>query len=181
MTETTWALLRNLLVDRYGHFQARLTRHFGSRDLANETLHETWLHLHRQGDAGSVHSPPAFLMRIAKNIAKDRQRAEQRRARNSEIKAALEIADPAPSPEQAVQDRRDFEIMERAILELPDRMRAILIASRIEGLAHQEIANRLEISRRTVFYELKRAVAYLETRIENNEPPNCTYKPPESS
>lgn len=181
MTGTTWASLRDLLVDRYADFRSRLTRQLGSEDLANDTLHETWLHLHRQDDAGPVRSAPAFLMRIAENIAKDRQRAERRRARRSEIDAALEIADSAPGPEQAAQSRFDLRLVERAIRELPERARVILIASRLEGLSHQTIADRLGISRRTVLYELKRAVAYLDVQLENKNPSDCTPEPPESS
>jgi RNA polymerase sigma factor (sigma-70 family) len=180
VTGTAWALLRDLLVDRYGDLRARLTRQFGSEDLANETLHETWLHLHRPGDAGAVRSAPAFLLRIAENIARDRLRAE-RRARRSEIKAALEIADPRPGPERAVQACLDLEILERAISELPERTRRILVASRLEGLSHQAIADRLGISRRTILYELKNAVTHMDARLENREPANCAFKPLESS
>ena len=47
MAETTWALLRDLLTDRYTEFKVRLTRRLGSEELASESLHETWLRLHR--------------------------------------------------------------------------------------------------------------------------------------
>ncbi len=181
MTGMPWAALRELLVNRYEDFRVRLTRQFGSEELASETLHETWLRLHRQGEAGSVHSPAAFLMRIAANIAKDRQRAERRRARRSEIDAALEIADPAPGPAQEAQARLDLKMAERAIMELPVRTRAILIASRLEGVSHQAIADRLGISRRTVLYELNRAVAHLDAQLDNNVSSDCTHEPRESS
>jgi len=80
MTGTTWALLRDLLVERYADFKARLTRQFGSEEPANATLQQTWLHLQRQsetgsvprsGESGPVRNPPAFLVRVAANIAKD--------------------------------------------------------------------------------------------------------------
>jgi RNA polymerase sigma factor (sigma-70 family) len=190
MTGATWALLRDLLVERYADFKARLTRQFGSEELANETLHQTWLHLQRQSEIGSapslgesdpIRNPPAFLVRVAANIAKDRQRAERRHARHAEIDAALEIADPAAGPFELVRARSDLKIVERAIGELPERTRTILIASRLEGLSHQTIADRLGISRRTVFYELSKAVTYLEAQLENNRSSSCTHETPESS
>src|ERR1700753_3637331 len=98
MTETTWAHLRGLLADRYDEFKARLTRHFGSEELASESLHETWLRLHREDDIGAVRNPSAYLLRIVVNIAMDSLRVERRRARRSEIQAALEMADDAPDP-----------------------------------------------------------------------------------
>jgi len=181
MAGMTWAVLCDLLAERYGDFRTRLTRQFGSEELASETLHETWLHLQRQGDAGPIQSGPAFLLRIAANIAKDRRRAERRQALRSEINAALEIADPAPGPAQEAQARLDLDVVERAIRELPERTRIILIASRLEGLTHQAIADQLGISRRTVLYELNRAVAHLDARLENNVSSGCAYEPPESS
>ncbi len=181
MTGTTWTGLRDLLTNRYEDFKIRLTRQFGSEELATETLHETWLHLHRPGSAGQLQNPPAFLMRIAANIAKDRQRSERRKAGRSEIDAALEIADPAPGPAQATQARIDLQAVERAIAELPERTRAILVASRLDRLTHQHIADRMMISRRTVLYELNRAIAHLEARIEDNPLSDCAREAPKSS
>lgn len=181
MTETTWALLRGLLTDRYDDLKARLTRHFGSEELASESLHETWLRLHRDDEIGAVRNPPAYLLRILVNIAMDRLRADNRRARRSEIQAALEIADDAPDPSREAQGRIELQALERAIKELPERARAILVASRLEGLTHQAIAQRFGISRRTVLYELERSVGLLEARLERNSATGCTDEPPESS
>jgi RNA polymerase sigma factor (sigma-70 family) len=181
MAETTWALLRGLLADRYEDFKARLTRHLGSEELASESLHETWLRLHREDDIGAVRNPPAYLLRIVVNVAMDRLRVENRRARRSEIQAALEIADHAPGPAREAEARLELRALESAINELPERARAILIASRLDGLTHQAIAKRLGISRRTVVYELERTVALLEAQLEKNPPTGCAPKPPESS
>ncbi|WP_165421053.1 sigma factor [Bradyrhizobium sp. Leo170] len=86
------ALQRSPELTRYlwPDLRARLTRQLGSEDFAEEALHETWLHLHRDSDPGQIQSPSAFLARIAENIAKDRLRAE-RRARRVEIEAALSV------------------------------------------------------------------------------------------
>lgn len=165
MTEITWALLRDLLVDRYEDFRAHLTRRFGS-DLAGESLNETWLRLHRRDEAGPVRSPPAFLMRIAINIAKDRRRAEHRRLAHADMEAALEIADPAPGPAEKVQARLELKLVQQAIKNMPERTRAVLIAARVEGLAHDAVARRLGISRRTVFYELRRAAKHLDAHLD---------------
>jgi RNA polymerase sigma factor (sigma-70 family) len=173
MTETTWTALRDLLILRYDDFRKRLTRQFGSDEIASETLHETWLRLDRPGDAGQVRSPPAFLMRMAANIAKDRQRAERRRTGRSEPDGVLAVADPAPDPARTVQARLDLRKVEAAIAELPKRTQAILTASRLHGMTHQAIADKLGISKRTVLYELKQAVARLDARLENISESDC--------
>lgn len=173
MTGTSWIALRELLVHRYDELKKRLTRQFGSEEIASETLHETWLHLQRDGDAGPVHSPRAFVLRTAANLAKDRQRAERRRAKRSEIDDALQVPDTAPDPARIAQARIDLDIVKTAIAELPARTQAILFASRLQGLSHQAIAEQLGISRRTVLYELKRAVIHLEARLEKNSDSDC--------
>jgi RNA polymerase sigma factor (sigma-70 family) len=178
MAETSWAALRQLLVEQYEEAKLRLTRRLGSEELASESLHETWLRLNNVGDAGSVERPFAYLLHIAFNIARDRLRAESRRARPSEINAVLGVADPAPGPEAQTAARLELAVLARAISDLPERSRTILLASRVEGLTHQAIASRLGISKRTVQYELERTVRVLEARVDKND---CASKPAESS
>jgi RNA polymerase sigma factor (sigma-70 family) len=183
MAETTWALLRDLLTDRYTEFKAKLTRRLGSEELASESLHETWLRLHRPGHVGSIEHPSAYLLRIAINIATDRLRAESSRARRSEIDAVLGTGEGSPDPALELQARLELRIVERAIRGLPDRPRVILIASRLEGLTHQAIAKQLGISRRTVLYELKRAVEYLDAQLDSEgySSSDCAPTPPDAS
>lgn len=180
MEEMTWGLLRAQLAERYDDIKARLTRRLGSEELASESLHETWLRLHRQGNAGPIMHPSAYILHVATNIARDALRSESRRLRRSEVNAALNIADSAPGPAEIQEARGELEAIERAILQLPERQRAVLMASRLEGLSHQEIANRLGISKRTVLYDLRRAVAHLEASLDGNVG-NCIPEPTETS
>ncbi|MBV8927053.1 MAG: sigma-70 family RNA polymerase sigma factor [Bradyrhizobium sp.] len=180
MPETTWVILRNLLVDRYDDFRNQLTRRFGP-DVAQESLHETWLHLHRSDETAPIRSPLAFVMRVATNIARDRRRAEGRRLAHAEIEAALEIADPAPGPADQTQTRIELGLVQQAIKTLPERTRSVLIGARIDGLAHDALARRLGISRRTVFYELRRAAEHLDAHLGKNGGSACTPDADETS
>ena len=192
----TWAALRELLTDRYDDFRTRLTRRLGSEELANESLNETWLRLHRHDDAGMVQSPAGYVLRMAVNIATDHRRAENRHARRSETRAALEIPDPAPGPAREAEARLQLEALRHAIETLPERTREILIAARLQELPQQEIADRLGITTRMVRFELRRALdhceAYLEknaamdfpcgssqTSIDKSNPPLFVPRPPE--
>jgi RNA polymerase sigma-70 factor (ECF subfamily) len=173
--------LRELLVVRYADFKARLTRQFGSEDIAIESLHEAWIRLGREGSAGPIHSAPAYLLRTAANIALDLLRARHRRAPRSDIDALLQVVDPAPDPSQAAAARLEFEVVERAIRSLPPRARTILLASRLEGLTHQQVADRLGISRRLVLYDLKRAIELLDAALANHRPAGCAERAQEST
>jgi RNA polymerase sigma-70 factor (ECF subfamily) len=56
----------------------------------------------------------------------------------------------------------------RAVSRLPERRRAILLAASVDGLPHQEIAGRWGISRRTVLVELRRALDFLESELQED-------------
>lgn len=165
MSDTSWATLRQLLVERYDVLRIRLTRRLGSADLASETLHETYLHLDRSGPLGHVRNPDALLFRVAANIAADHNRRERRLAKQRDIRALLTVPDEAPSPAQITEMRQEIACLEAAIEELPPRRRTILLLSRIEGVPLRKIAARLEISQRLVEIELKHALDHCAERV----------------
>lgn len=169
MSETTWAALRALLVDRYGDLRRRLAHRLGSADLAAETLQETWLRLERPGNAGIVNRPEAYLFRVALNVAADRRDADRRRLALSEVEALLQSDDDELDPERVADARSEIANLARALEELPVRCRAIFTAARLEGLPHKMIAARFGISTRMVERELKRALEHCGQRLGREE------------
>jgi RNA polymerase sigma-70 factor (ECF subfamily) len=165
VSETSWESLRELFLVKYESFRARLRRRLGSDDLAQESLHETWLQLARPATAKSVIRPDSYLFGMALNVAAGLRRVEARNASRRELDAAIDLADEAAGPYEAVESRFDLEELERAIRELTPRRRAILLAARIQGLPTQTIADKLRLSRRTVEIELKRAVEFCAARL----------------
>ena len=171
MSETIWAALRQRLAEKYDDFRSVLKGRLGSEDLARETLHETWLHLDRIDDVGAMRSPDAYLMRVALNLATDRER-KSRRLRRSEINAILDsVIDEAPGPAERLQARRELAAFGRAIAELSERRRAILIAARLDETPHQEIAERFGISKRMVQIELKNALQHCRHALDEGDEP----------
>jgi RNA polymerase sigma-70 factor (ECF subfamily) len=166
MTETTWTTLRQVLADRYDDLRHQLARRLGSEDLARETLHETWLHLHRKGGGEAIGSPVGYLLRTAFNIAIDRGRKASRLARRLEIKAVLELPDETPGPAEFAEARQEISALERALEELTPRRRMILLASRLEGTPLRQIADQLGISQRMVEIELKHALDHCAARLD---------------
>lgn len=162
MTETTWASLRALLVERYGTLRRRLAHRLGSMDLAAETLQETWLRLERPGNPGPVQRPEAYLFRVALNIAADRRDADRRRLALSEIELLLHADDDELDPERITAARNDVAVLVGILDELPPRCRAIFVAARFEELPHKTIAARFGISTRMVERELKRALEHCD-------------------
>ena len=58
---------------------------------------------------------------------------------------------------------------EQALAELPARTREVFRLSRQEDLAYEEIAERLGITKRMVKYHLRKALIYLDRRVNGND------------
>jgi RNA polymerase sigma-70 factor (ECF subfamily) len=77
----------------------------------------------------------------------------------------LHIADEAPDAQQVFEGRAEILRLSKIIAKLPERQRAVLLASRIEGVSRQEIAERFGISVGMVDKELQQAQEYCATRF----------------
>lgn len=168
VSDKIWERLRDRFATKYDSLRARLRRRLGSDDLAQETLHETWLQLARAGKPRSVQNLDSYLFGMALNVAANLKRGEARHASRLEIEAALEFADEAARPGEAVEARLDLEALERAISELPPRRRVILLAVRVRGVQIQEVADKLGLTRRSVEMELKRALEHCAGRLDRS-------------
>jgi RNA polymerase sigma-70 factor (ECF subfamily) len=152
------ARLRGQLVENYDGLIKKLTRRLGSSEFAYEALHETFLRLDRVTDAVPVRSPADYIFRTAINIAKDRQKAQNYRVSASEIDALLDVRDDGPDPARVVEARSEIEAFKRALAGLPERPREVLRSISMEGKSAHEVAERLQVSVRTVESDLKLAL-----------------------
>ena len=82
-----------------------------------------------------------------------------------EVEGLLHIADEAPDALQVFESRADMQRLSRIIANLPERQRAILLASRVEGASRQQIAERFGISVGMVDKELQQAQEYCAARF----------------
>ncbi len=164
MSETTLGALRQLLVDRYDEIKAKLTQRIGSADLAGDALQDTWLRLTLAETLGPVRSLESYLFRTVFNVAQERRRSERRFLSTVEIQKLLFLVDESPNPEQAAEARSELEALETILSEMPARRRLILLMARMDGLARQEIADRLGVSLRLVSKELSLAHEYCVAR-----------------
>jgi RNA polymerase sigma-70 factor (ECF subfamily) len=181
MSEVNVRALRDLLLTDYSVIDRQLTRKLGSADLASDVLQETYLRLEGMDELGSVRSPKAYLFRIALNIANDRRRTESRRLTAQEVDCLLDIPDDRPSPAREIEYRSEFDVLKRAIAELPERRRQVLTLSRIEGVPNREIAERLGVTVRTVETDLKQAIEHCADRLKRPVPDKFGFRHSQSS
>ncbi|CUI48411.1 Probable RNA polymerase sigma factor fecI [Achromobacter xylosoxidans] len=74
-------------------------------------------------------------------------------------------ADDASCPMRAAACQQRLERLAEALRELPERQREAFVLSRFDGLTQDEVAERMQISRRMVVKHLARAIAYCEVRV----------------
>lgn len=159
--------LRQYLLEGYSEMRRRLARRLGSDDLASEVLHETYLRLGQSNAAEPTH-PIAYIFRTALNIASDRRRAESRRLDYSEVELLYHFADASTDGEQVAEARSELAALARAFETLTPRQRAIVIAVRVDGTPHAELAQRFGISLRMVDKELRKALEHCAKELERN-------------
>src|SRR5206468_2985465 len=76
-----------------------------------------------------------WLYRIALNVARDAARR-----RRPVVAAAPDLADPSPDAGQVAVRREVSEAVARAVAELPEALRVVLVLRHDEGLSFEDIA-----------------------------------------
>ncbi len=95
----------------------------------------------------------AILFGIAKHIFIDhirRTRHENSFMISLPPSLAEQVENPTPTPEKIVQTRHDLDSVVTFLRALPERSRIAFTLSRVDGLKHSEIAERMSISKSLV-------------------------------
>jgi RNA polymerase sigma-70 factor (ECF subfamily) len=132
-----------------------------AEDAAQETFIQAWLRLSSYHQKSSLRN---WLYRIAVNSAIDMLRKEKRILPGAV--EDLNLANLEPGPESIVAISERTEVVQDAVLALPDASRAVLVLREFEGLSYQEIADALEIPVGTVMSRLNYARKLLREKLE---------------
>ena len=129
-------------------------------------LQEAFARLLSARPAGGLREPGAFLNRILRNLLIDRARRRSARPTHVAIDQDADAAVP-PIQGQAIEleemRRRYREVVES----LPPRMRQVFVLHRLEDLCYKEIAERLDISVRTVEWHISEAIVRISRGLES--------------
>lgn len=140
---------------------------------AEDLAQETYIRAKHAFDEGSVDHPEGFLHQTARNLALDHVRRSGVRGRveaNDLDETTLEnVAGEVVSIEDAMIERQRFSAFREALSGLPKRAQTVLVLSRIEDWPQHRIAEHLGISERTVFNDLKMAMAHCRDAIARYE------------
>jgi len=150
-----------------------LRRRGQSPEDAEDLVQEAFLRLHVfLKDGHEVRAPDSFLIRTALNLAVDARRRDARDCRGQFVPETIEdltIADLSPTPEENVAAELRLREMMRVLDEkVSPKTREVFFLHRLEGFSHEEIAESMGISLRSVEKRIARAitVVWMERRDE---------------
>lgn len=158
------------LIERHQDVLLRfLLRFTGSRQLAEDVFQETFLQVHLSGDTFDTSRRfRPWLFTIAANKARDHMRRAGRRSMldlsaplaGGDGKTYLDLMEvDVDAPDARLDDMERDQLVQKALNELPDHLREILLMAYFQKLSYQAIADELEIPLGTVKSRLHAAVA----------------------
>lgn len=156
--------------EHYDDLLQFLTRRMSDRQRAADVAQETYLKLVKiEAQAVPVLHARSFIFRVASNLAIDALRREQRiAASHDDSDGAEEIACPSPAPEATLLARERLQMLDAALLQLPDNARQALLLNRIEGLTQAQIAQRLGVSESMVAKYIGQALRHCRDWLKHN-------------
>jgi RNA polymerase sigma-70 factor (ECF subfamily) len=134
---------------------------------AQDVAQEVFLRAHRglaefRGEARLA----TWLYAITSRVCLNRLAAGERRLERHGDETLVRLPDARPGPDRALEQGELEEALHRAIAELPEDRRIVVLLRDVEGLAYEEIALALELPIGTVRSRLHRARLDLKEKLE---------------
>ena len=149
--------------ENYEQLLRFLTRKLnGDSQCAADVVQDTYVRLAKTSNTDEqIDNPRAYIYRVAGNLAIDRIRHDRRMSARFDGDAQdTDIHDPKPGPETIFLSREQIMLLDQALDKLPENARAALLMFRVEGLSHNEIAERLGVSNSMVAKYIGRALKH---------------------
>lgn len=142
-------------------------RMLGNAAEAQEVAQEAFVRAHRGlGDFRGDAKLSTWLYAITSRLCLTRLGSGERRLARQGEEALLRLADGAPRPDAALERSELEAALQRAIAELPEDRRIVVVLRDLEGLSYEEIAQVLDLELGTVRSRLHRARADLKDKLE---------------
>ncbi|AZE75502.1 Sigma factor, ECF subfamily [Pseudomonas synxantha] len=165
--------IARLFAEQKRALEAFVTRRTGSAQVAADLTQESFLRLARLDSGDKIDNLPAFLFTIASNLVRDHQRQAIRRERLDAGEPSDELPCSNPGADEQLAAYQQEQLMQAAILALPEATRQIFLLYHVDELSYREIGERLSISPRSVEYQLRRALiecrGYIKTQLACDE------------
>lgn len=128
-----------------------LTRLWPHRDDVHDLRQEIYARVYESSQKARPHAPKSFLFTTARHLMADRVR----RSRVVSMEAigdldALNVPVEEVTPEQRIQARQELMQLARAFSLLSPKIREVVWLRRVDELSQREVAQRLNITEKTV-------------------------------
>jgi len=157
--------LTDTFLRHYRDLLGFLSSRTGSREVAQDCAHDTWLKVHDLADRVSPDNPRAYLYRTAANVAMDWHRANAREAQGQELYASMQLPAHETDTLDVVSARQSVIKLEKTLRKQSHRSLQIFLLHRHDDLNYREIATRLDISVSTVEKHMMRMLLACEEAL----------------
>jgi RNA polymerase sigma-70 factor (ECF subfamily) len=142
----------------------------GNRHDAEDAAQETFLKAFRNVESFEPRVPLyTWIFRIGINTCLDHKKKAFSRHQRSyvDFESITKEIPSLSSPENHLQIIELTESVQKALLELPVKLRSVIILKEVEGLPYEEISRVLKISIGTVKSRISRAREQLRKKLRN--------------
>lgn len=136
---------------------------------AADVVHDTYVRILEVLRQQVIEYPQAYLYKTASNIAIDAFRLKRRQQVESLEHAENEAGPHRDGPTDALYQHQRVELVARALGELSAPCRSAFLLRKLEGLSHQEISERMGISKDMVEKHIVNAMKYCRLRVRELE------------
>ena len=175
----------NMLVIRHQNAAYSLALRFlRTREAAEDVTQEAFVRAWRAIDTFRGERFRSWLLRIVANAARDELRRRKRRPQRSldetwddSDMASIDPVEPDPGPQERAEQAELRGVLERALAELPEDWRMVVLLSDVHGMSYEEIADAVDAPLGTVKSRLSRARGRLrQLLIESGELPGLAQR-----
>jgi RNA polymerase sigma factor (sigma-70 family) len=132
---------------------------------AREVAQEAYVRVLQLEAPGAVSFLRSYLFKVAANLAIDRLRSQQSRARLDPVECLEDFLDEA-TPERTVIAHEELAMLGSVIAELPAKYQEAFYRHRVEDESFEDIARRMGLKDRMVRRYVTYALIYLRLRRE---------------
>ncbi len=154
--------LGSVITEYRPQLHSYLRSKLGNESDVEDIAQEAFLRLLRVDVPELIKRPHDYLFRIASNVVHD---FYLKQSRKPDFIDEGDIADTR-TPEDALAAQSNIRHLEDILKELPARQQAAFILKKRDGLRHEEIAKRLDISVHTARAYVSQALAHCRMRWE---------------
>ena len=156
---------KRLFKARYHSVYSFFLKRLGSSEDAADASQETFMRMVRHNGTISLRSPDSFIFSVARNLATDMLRTRAVRSKYTEAADIEAQPSTAPLQDAVLDSRQRQKFVQKAMQELSPRCREVFTLHRFEDFTYKEIANRLDISPKTVENHVAKAILHLRKSL----------------